>query len=458
MKLFSYLRASILAATIPATCAMAHEFDGGGSGWHSSFPPHVQIIFPEDGTAFLVGDPVDICADVANDFTNPVASVQFFAGTNILGWVTNSMEFSDVYCLTLTNLAAGDYPLTALATDTGGNSVTSSVVDIIVVTNFPPVVHIFAPKNNSVILGPTNIEICASACDPNGTVASVEFCENTNRLGVVPAALRSNTSPINSGCSRSSKPFCLDLEQCPVGAYVLTAVAMDNVGATATSAPVSIIVVTDLPPRVRIESPEKGSTYYAPATVNLSASASDPDGGPVASVAFYAGTNILGVSTTPVLVTNWNHVETIFSLTASNVAAGSYSITAVATDNAGLTSTSSPVKIKVFPPPPPKVIIINPEKGQTFYGAPVNINITSFEWNFTNPVVNVQFFAGTNNVGATTNSPLSNIVWSNAPAGTYKLTALATDSSSLTVTSAPVSITVTTNQPAGHQHGHGHGD
>jgi len=453
MKLFSCLRASVLAVTIPATCAMAHEFDGGGSGWHNNFPPQVQIIFPEQGTAFLVGDPVDICADVDN-FTNPVASVEFFAGTNILGLVTNSMEFSGLYCLTLTNLAAGDYPLTALATDTGGNSVTSSVVDIIVVTNFPPIVHIFAPKNNSVILGPTNIEICASACDPNGSVASVEFFENTNSLGVVPAAPVEYVTN-KFGVFPIKQPFCLTWTNAPLGAYVLTAVAMDNVGATATSAPVSITVVTDLPPRVKIESPEKGSTYYAPATVNISASASDPDGGPVASVAFYAGTNILGVSTTPVLVTNWDHVESIFSLTWSNAAAGSYSITALATDNAGLTSTSKPVKIKVFTPPPPKVIIINPEKGQTFYGAPVNINITSFEWNFTNPVVNVQFFAGTNNVGSTTNSPLSNIVWSNAPAGAYKLTALATDSSSLTVTSAPVSITVTTNQPPGHHHGHG---
>ena len=66
---------------------------------------------------------------------------------------------------------------------------------------------------------------------------------------------------------------------------------------------------------------------------------------------------------------------------------------------------------------------------------------------FTNPIVNVQFFAGTTRVGVSTNSPYSCILWRNVGPGAYSLTAVATESTGATVTSAPVNITVTTNPP-----------
>jgi hypothetical protein len=101
----------------------------------------------------------------------------------------------------------------------------------------------------------------------------------------------------------------------------------------------------------------------------------------------------------------------------------------------------------VFPPPAPKVTITRPYNGATIYNAPASINVCAVERYFTNPVVNVQFYSGTNSLGGTTNSPYSCIKWSPVPAGAYTLTAVATDSSGLSVTSAPVNITVTTNAP-----------
>jgi hypothetical protein len=273
----------------------------------------------------------------------------------------------------------------------------------------------------------------------------VEFFEDTNSLGVV------TTPPVifitNSYCVFPVRtPYCLTWSNVVPGAYTLTAVATDNDGATATSAPVNISVVTNLPPRVQIENPHDGSTFRAPANIGICAEASDPDG-TVTSVELFAGTNSLGVLTNAVLVTNRCEIESLYCLTWSNVSAGAFALTAVATDNDGLTATSAPVNVAVLPPPPPTVKIVRPRNGSTIRHAPVNINICAVEKHFTHPVVSVEFFSGTTSVGVTTNAPYSCIVWSNVPPGAYSLTAVATESTSATVTSAPVGITVIANPP-----------
>jgi len=62
--------------------------------------------------------------------------------------------------------------------------------------------------------------------------------------------------------------------------------------------------------------------------VALSASASDFDGS-VTTVAFYNGSALLGTDTTSPYTFSWN-----------NVPPGDYSLTAIATDDAGATTTS----------------------------------------------------------------------------------------------------------------------
>lgn len=88
-------------------------------------------------------------------------------------------------------------------------------------------------------------------------------------------------------------------------------------------------------PTVSLTSPTAGQTFTAPATVNLAATAADSDG-TVSKVDFYNGTTLLGTDTTAPYTYSW-----------TGVAAGSYSLTAKATDNLGATTTSSPVGITV---------------------------------------------------------------------------------------------------------------
>ncbi len=91
------------------------------------------------------------------------------------------------------------------------------------------------------------------------------------------------------------------------------------------------------PPAVLITSPTNNSTYTASASVTINAAAAAPYN-PLSRVDFYVGNNSVGG------ITNLP-----FTITASGLAAGSYALTAVATDGSGLSSTSAPVNITVNP-------------------------------------------------------------------------------------------------------------
>jgi beta-lactam-binding protein with PASTA domain/regulation of enolase protein 1 (concanavalin A-like superfamily) len=94
-------------------------------------------------------------------------------------------------------------------------------------------------------------------------------------------------------------------------------------------------IETNISPAVTLTSPAPGAIFAEPANVTLSASASDPDNG-VASVEFFADAAPVGISTIAPYGVTW-----------FNALAGQHTITAVATDAGGATTTSAPVVILV---------------------------------------------------------------------------------------------------------------
>jgi RHS repeat-associated protein len=88
-------------------------------------------------------------------------------------------------------------------------------------------------------------------------------------------------------------------------------------------------------PTVSVTSPAANSAFSAPATVTVMAAAQDSDG-TVAQVAFFVNGNPIGTATSNPFTVQW-----------PNVQAGAYSLTAVATDNEGLQTTSAAVPITV---------------------------------------------------------------------------------------------------------------
>lgn len=89
-------------------------------------PPTVVLASPANGATYTASASVTLSADADAPY-NPVSLVSFYANTNFLGSVTN-----EPCAVTATGLAAGNYALTAVATDSSGLSSTSAVVNVVV--------------------------------------------------------------------------------------------------------------------------------------------------------------------------------------------------------------------------------------------------------------------------------------------------------------------------------------
>jgi hypothetical protein len=101
------------------------------------------------------------------------------------------------------------------------------------------------------------------------------------------------------------------------------------------------VAPNNVPPSISLTSPAGGATFTAPGLITVSAAAADSDG-TIAKVEFYSGNTLIGTDTT-----------SPYSITWSSVPVGSYSLTAVATDNGNATTTSTAVSITVSNAPPP---------------------------------------------------------------------------------------------------------
>jgi len=104
--------------------------------------PTVNIISPTNGTVFIAPAEFTILAD-AHDANGVISKVEFFSSTNKIGEATNGAP----YFILATNVAAGSYTFTAIATDACGNTATSAPVSITAVAQ-PPLTVIAAMHFN----------------------------------------------------------------------------------------------------------------------------------------------------------------------------------------------------------------------------------------------------------------------------------------------------------------------
>lgn len=278
--------------------------------------PAVTITAPVFGSMFSAPASLTIEA-LANDSDGSITKVGFYANGTLLGTDTTAP-----YSYSWGNVQAGSYSLSAVATDNSGLTATSSVVNITVINgnpdpnNQPPSVSINAPNPGDVFQAPAPIPIEASAIDNDGTITKVDFYANGTLLATVTAL-----------------PYRWEWNGALAGDYSLYAVATDNQGATTMSS--AVMIKVNQPPTVGLTTPVNGATYLASAAIILSATVSDGDGS-VTQVAFFDGNTLLGAATTSPYRFTWN-----------GASPGSHTLTAVATDNQGGTTTSNPVVVTV---------------------------------------------------------------------------------------------------------------
>lgn len=208
----------------------------------------------------------------------------------------------------------------------------TSSAAVAVSVNATPTLAITAPANNAVYQAPANITLSAQASDADGTIARVDFYQGTSLIGGASAA-----------------PFSINWTNVAAGTYSVTARATDNLGATTTSAPVRVSV--NALPTVTLTSPAGNAGYTAPATITLTANALDSDG-TLTKVEFLQGATVLATVTVAPYTFAW-----------TNVAQGTYVLSARATDNNGGSATSAPV-----------TILVNAGVAQIYYIHPDHLN------------------------------------------------------------------------------------
>ncbi|MDB5262891.1 MAG: C-terminal target protein [Adhaeribacter sp.] len=317
--------------------------------------------------------------------------------------------------------------VTLTVTDSQGSSHQTSL--IVSVNNTPPQVEITSPLDNTYypMTGQTTYNLRANVTDSEHSSSQLSYkwqttLHHASHKHPEPPDTSPETTAVISPLGCGAETYY----------YSITLTVTDAAG-LATTKVVKLYPQCSSPPSVSITSPATNASYTAPATIALAANASDADG-TITKVEFFQGTTKLG-----------EDLSSPYNFTWSNVAAGSYSLTAKATDNSGLVTTSATVNITVNAPVPPTVSITAPTTGAS-YTAPATISITANATDADGTISKVEFFQGTTKLGEDLTAPYA-YSWTGVAAGSYSLTAKATDNTGQVTTSAAVSISVNASVP-----------
>ena len=284
-------------------------------------------------------------------------------------------------------------------------------------SNVPPTVSLSASPTT--IAAGAFTSLTAVASDSDGTIRSVTFYNGETAIVTLNAA-----------------PYTTNFAASRAGTYSLTAVAKDDGGASATSAPITVTVGSgggNVPPTVTLSSTSTSLTV-AGAAATLTASAADSDG-TIAKVEFYRGTTLMATdSVSP------------YNATFAPTTVGTFSITARAYDNLGAQTTSAAVSVTVGTSGPsnvpPTVTLSSTSSSLTVGGAVATLTATAADSDGT--IAKVEFYNGATLMGTDSASPY-NATFTPTTAGTFSITARAYDNLGAQSTSAAVSIAVGTS-------------
>lgn len=185
----------------------------------------------------------------------------------------------------------------------------------------------------------------------------------------------------------------------------------------------------NVPPSVSLTAPVAGQTFALGTSVTVQATASDSDG-VVSKVEFFDGATKIGTVGQAPWQISWN-----------GLAVGPHGITAVATDNLGASTASASVSVTISAAnQTPTVMLTSPTNGQIFaLGQAITLAATPVDPE--GQIASVQFVDGTT-VLATLHAAPWQFVVVNAALGSHSYSAIVTDGTGSTGTSASATIQV----------------
>lgn len=191
-------------------------------------PSFVRLNTPTNGTVIPLPGVLRLDA-TCEDIDGWVSSVDYYLGLSFLGSGTDSF-----FSFAWTNPPPGTYPITAVARDNWGATLSSEPVTVTL--NLRPSAQITAPETGTKLFAPAIVSVSASANDPDGTVSQVQCFLNSSLTG-----------------SDASAPYEFTLSNLLLGTNFISLVAVDNLGTP--SASVTNVVVVQVPPPLVLRNP-----------------------------------------------------------------------------------------------------------------------------------------------------------------------------------------------------------
>ena len=298
-------------------------------------PPAVTLTSPANGSSFLDPTNILLTADAA-DIDGAVTRVDFYANGVSVGYKTNA-PFSAMWY----GMPMGSYTLTAKATDNMGATTTSQPVVVTIART--PLVNVSVLDSTGSEPGTDTATILVSRSNNTNSDLAVNYTvAGTATPGVDYVAL-SGSVTIPAGVASVSiviQPIDDTIQEPTETVTVNLSTNSTYMLGSYRSATVYILDnETNQPPVVAITSPLAGASFTDPSGILVTAGASDPDGS-VTRVDFYANGMLIGYKT-----------STPYTVTWYSMPMGSYALTARATDNFGMVTTSQPVNVTVVRSP-----------------------------------------------------------------------------------------------------------
>jgi Rieske Fe-S protein len=261
--------------------------------------------------------------------TGTIAKVEFFDAASPTPTVPVSTVTAAPWTFSPTFTAAknGAHNYTAKATDSSGNSATSTpaVAVTVNIAATPPTIILATSSSNITAAG--SITLSAAVTAGTGTISKVEFFEGTTLLGTSSSAASPYTFPI-AFTNANNK----------IHTYTATVTASD--GSIVTSAGVSVtvsIATVTTPPTIALSANPTSVTAAGSSTLTAAVT---PGSGTITKVEFFEGATLLSTKT----ATPYTFVP---AYTSANNGTHSYTAKVTASDGSTATSTIATVTVNI---------------------------------------------------------------------------------------------------------------
>jgi hypothetical protein len=447
----------VLAASVLISPLLAAAAESQPPGTNIPIHAILEITQPSDGAVLPAGKDVEIHA-TAIDPLGYIPRVEFYDGTARIGvseiaFLVEPPPGTPIqHSLVWTNPAPGDHVLTAKALTARGEAVVSNPVHVTIEKGIT-VVRVSAPDPEGTEFSPLVAVVDAAVFEisrdgPTNNAVSVFFSlhgtatPNTDYHGVqspvqIPAGERSVNviiSPMPDDVTEPMETVGIQIEYSPLdGPQASYEIDADGAHATA-------VIYDKHPPEngaIELSFPDNNSAYPENSPIYLAAAAFHPSIA-LSRVVFYADDTQIGVSESTKAAAGGLYLH---SMIWEHPASGRYEITARAALPNGSEIVSSVRNIRVGPDEGTTVKIVQPHDGTVFnLGQTIGIYAESTG---VGSLYKLDLIAD-DHVLASTNPPVLNFNWVNAPAGAHTLRAVLyiPNSEAPEITSEPVRILV----------------